>query len=56
MRLCSMKRNRIKISSSACTKFGIPRKLVGIIKMCLGETCCTVCIGKNVASFLFRMA
>jgi hypothetical protein len=28
------------------TEFGIPRKLVGLIKMCLSETYSTVCIGK----------
>jgi hypothetical protein len=27
--------------------FGIPRKLVGLIKMCLNETCSTVFIDKN---------
>jgi hypothetical protein len=30
-------------------EFGIPRKLVGIIKMCLNETCSRVRIGKNVS-------
>jgi hypothetical protein len=27
-------------------EFGIPRKLVGLIKMCVNETCSTVHIGK----------
>jgi hypothetical protein len=27
-------------------EFGIPSKLVGLIKMCLNETCSTVRIGK----------
>jgi hypothetical protein len=27
----------------------IPRKLVGLIKMCLNETYSTVCIGKNLS-------
>jgi hypothetical protein len=27
-------------------EFGIPKKLVRLIKMCLNETCCKVCIGK----------
>jgi hypothetical protein len=29
-------------------EFGIPRKLVGLIEMCLNETCSTVRIGKNM--------
>jgi hypothetical protein len=37
-------------------EFGIPRKLVGLIKMCLNETYSTVRIGKNLTHFLFRMA
>jgi hypothetical protein len=31
-------------------KFGIPRKLVGLIKMCLNETYITVCTGKNLSN------
>jgi hypothetical protein len=30
-------------------EFGIPRKLVGLFKMCLNETCSRVCIGKNLS-------
>jgi hypothetical protein len=30
------------------TEFGIPRKLVGLIKMCLNETYSRVLIGKNL--------
>jgi hypothetical protein len=30
------------------TEFGIPRKLVRLIKMCLNETYSRVCIGKNL--------
>jgi hypothetical protein len=30
-------------------EFGIPRKLVGLIKMCLNETYSTVRIGKNLS-------
>jgi hypothetical protein len=30
-------------------KFGIPRKLVGVIKMCLNKTYSTVCTGKYQA-------
>jgi hypothetical protein len=37
-------------------EFGIPRKLVGLIQMCLNETYGTVRIGKNLSDkFLFRM-
>jgi hypothetical protein len=35
---------------------GIPRKPAGLIKMCLDKTYSTVHTGKNLASFLFRMA
>jgi hypothetical protein len=34
-------------------EFGIPRKLFGLIKMCLNETYST---GKTLTGFLFRMA
>jgi hypothetical protein len=39
-------------------EFGIPRKLVGLLKMCLNETYSRVPIGKksNKFSLLFRMA
>jgi hypothetical protein len=30
-------------------EFGIPRKLVGLIKMCLNESYSRVCIGKNLS-------
>jgi hypothetical protein len=30
-------------------EFGIPRKLVGLIKMCLNETCSRIRIGKNLS-------
>jgi hypothetical protein len=30
-------------------EFGIPRKLAGLIKMCLNETYSTVCIGNNLS-------
>jgi hypothetical protein len=30
-------------------EFGIPRKLVGLIKMCLNETYSAVCIGQNLS-------
>jgi hypothetical protein len=39
------------------SKFGIHKKLVGLIQMCLNETYSTVCIGKYQSQkFLFRMA
>jgi hypothetical protein len=39
-------------------KFGIPRKLVGLNKMCLNETYSTVHMGKKSVfkGLLFRMA
>jgi hypothetical protein len=37
-------------------EFGIPRKLVGLIKMCLNETYSRVRIGKNLTSLPLRMA
>jgi hypothetical protein len=30
-------------------EFGMPRKLAGLIEMCLNETYGTVCIGKNLS-------
>jgi hypothetical protein len=37
-------------------EFGIPRKLVGLIQMCLNETYSTVHMGKyHMTNFLFRM-
>jgi hypothetical protein len=38
------------------TEFGIPRKVDGLIKMCLNETYSTMHIDKNLPSFLFSMA
>jgi hypothetical protein len=35
------------------TEFGIPMKLVRLIKMCLNETYTTVCIHINLMHFLF---
>jgi hypothetical protein len=32
-----------------CIEFGIPRKLVGLIKMCLNKTYIRVHIGKNLS-------
>jgi hypothetical protein len=31
-------------------EFGIPSKLVGLIKMCLNETYSRICIGKNLSN------
>jgi hypothetical protein len=48
---------RREVLYSTLSEFGIPRKLVGLIKMCLNETCSRVCIGKIcLTSLLFRMA
>jgi hypothetical protein len=46
---------RREVLYSILIEFGILRKLVGLIKMCLNETCSTVHIGKNLTSFPFRM-
>jgi hypothetical protein len=35
--------------SLSLIEFGIPRKLLGLIKMCLNETYCRVRIGKNLS-------
>jgi hypothetical protein len=40
---------RREVLYSILTEFGITRKLVGLIKMCLNETYRTVCIGKNLS-------
>jgi hypothetical protein len=43
--------------NSIVIEFGIPRKLVGLIKICLNENYRRVLTGKFcVTSFLFRMA
>jgi hypothetical protein len=47
---------RREVSYDILTEFGIPRKLVGLIKMCLNETYSTVRTGKNLRSSLVRMA
>jgi hypothetical protein len=39
---------RRKLLYNIFIEFGIPRKLVGLIKMCLNETYSTVLIGKSV--------
>jgi hypothetical protein len=39
---------RREVLYSIFIEFGIPRKLVGLIKMCLNETCSRVRIGKNL--------
>jgi hypothetical protein len=48
--------SRREVLYNILIEFGTPRKLVGMIKMCLNETYSTVRIGKNLISFLFRMA
>jgi hypothetical protein len=48
---------RREVLYSILIEFGICRKLVGLIKMCLSETYSTVHIGKFcLKSFLFRLA
>jgi hypothetical protein len=39
---------RRKALYNILVEFGIPRKLVGLIKMCLSETCSTVRVGKDL--------
>jgi hypothetical protein len=40
---------RREVLYNILSEFGIPRKLVGLIKMCLNETYSTVSIGKNLS-------
>jgi hypothetical protein len=40
---------RRKVLYSILIEFGIPRKLVGLIKMCLNETYSTIHIGENIS-------
>jgi hypothetical protein len=40
---------RREVLYNILTEFRIPRKLVGLIKMCLNETYSTVCISKNLS-------
>jgi hypothetical protein len=47
---------RRKVLYNILNEFEIPRKLAGLIKMCLNETYITVCIDRNLIRFLFRMA
>jgi hypothetical protein len=47
---------RKEVIYNILVEFGIPRELAGLIKMCLHETYSTVHTGKNLTSFLFRMA
>jgi hypothetical protein len=48
---------RREVLYSILIEFGIPRKLDGLIKMCLNETYSRVCTGINLLkSFLLRMA
>jgi hypothetical protein len=47
---------RREILYNILIEFGILRKLVGLIKMCLNETYSRVHIGRNLTSLLFRMA
>jgi hypothetical protein len=48
---------RREVLYSILIEFGVPRKLVGLIQMCLKETYSTVRIGKFQSDkFLFRTA
>jgi hypothetical protein len=47
---------RREILYNILIEYGIPRKLVVLIKMCLNETYSRVCTGKNLTSLLFKMA
>jgi hypothetical protein len=47
---------RREVLYNILVEFAIPRKLVGLNKMCLNETYSTVRTDKNPAVFLFRMA
>jgi hypothetical protein len=38
---------------STCIEFGVPLKLLRLIKMCSNETCNKVCIGKHLLCFQF---
>jgi hypothetical protein len=47
---------RREILYNILIEFGIPRKLVGLIKMCVNETYSRVRIGKNLTDLLFTTA
>jgi hypothetical protein len=47
---------RREVLYNILSEFRIPRKLVGLLKMCLNETYSRVHIGKNLTNFLFRIA
>jgi hypothetical protein len=40
---------RREVLYNILNEFGIPRKVIGLIKMCLNETYSRVCIGKNLS-------
>jgi hypothetical protein len=47
---------RREVLYNILTEFGIPRKTVWLIKICLNETYSTMHIGKNPTSLVLRMA
>jgi hypothetical protein len=48
--------DRREVLYSILIEFQILRKLVGLVKMCLNETCSVVHIGKNMMSFLLKQS
>jgi hypothetical protein len=45
-----IRKNLKPVLYNILTEFRIPRKLVGLIKMCLNETCSRFRIGKNLSN------
>jgi hypothetical protein len=44
-----------KTLNNILIEFGIPMKLIMLIKMCLNETYNKVCISKHLINFLFKI-
>jgi hypothetical protein len=47
---------RPEVLYNILTEFGMPRKLVGLTKICLNEIYSNVHVGKNLTSFLLRIS